>query len=785
MRLLGRLTLLSLFAATGVALAVYVGNSLKPSQASDARGSPGWEEPAGAGGPLVLADDGELAEADQGVSAEPSPLQGAETQGEAEPASSPTPTTTEEPVAAASLDPPEEAAPLAPDGADAASAPPALVVPDGPVVAESHPARTLRRPSSAPRLDLSNTMRLWKSMAAPLVGQIAPDPGRLAQASTPSPPAAEPPAEAPVDPPVPAVDIQSEIRPGQGATSLRPGVVSPGQAAVKPGVVSEGDGQLHMQFPDKDIREVLDALSVYGDLSILTTPSVQGKVSATFSGTDVESALDTLLKSNGYVARRDGDFIYVGKPEDFDSLEQALDTVGTRVYRPNYVKASELQALIEPLVTPEVGVVAVSSPAEVGLASDATKAGGDAYAGGDVVVVRDYQAVLAEIDQVVGEIDVRPMQVAIEAMILSVTLDDEDTFGASFELLRDRQYIRLGWGNPIQALSDVDFSSEGLEIGFLDSSLSLFFEALERIGDTNVVATPRLMVLNKHKAEILIGEELGYVSTTMTETATSQNVEFLEVGAQLRLRPFISSDGLIRMEVHPELSTGFVETSEKFTLPNKKTTQVTTNIMVRDGCTVVIGGLMREELQASGSQVPFFGNLPVVGAAFRSRKEVLQRREILVLITPHIVYEPDTCQEGEQAACEFHRRQDVYRDKMNPLGKRHVARKYFRLAQNAWAAGDRRRALRLVELAVHFDPLNRAAIDLRSDIWMGHPVGDHTLAGPEPVPAPTTPMDGTLIDPWILDELGQAPPVQPRLRHPLDPGQPGQHVDIERPRRFP
>jgi type IV pilus assembly protein PilQ len=594
----------------------------------------------------------------------------------------------------------------------------------------------------------------------------------------PLPPVAEQPAETPIDPPVPPIDLQSEISPGQGT-------IGPGQADVSLGIVGEGDGQLQMQFPNKDIREVLDALSVYGDLNILATDSVQGNVSATFSGTDAESALDALLKSTGYVARRDGDFIYVGKPEDFDSLEQALDTVGTRVYRPNYVTAAELQALIQPLVTNGAGVVAVSSPAEVGIAADATNAGGDTYAGGDVVVVRDYQAVLAEIDQVVAEIDVRPMQVAIEAMILSVTLDDEDTFGASFELLRNRDHIRLGWGDPIQAISEVDFSSRGLEIGFLDSSLSVFFEALEKIGDTQVIATPRLMVLNKHKAEILIGEELGYVSTTMTETSTSQSVEFLEVGAQLRLRPFISSDGLIRMEVHPELSTGSVEVDENFTLPNKETTQVTTNIMVRDGCTVVIGGLMREELQASGSQVPFFGNLPLVGVAFRNRTEVLQRREILVLITPHIVYEPETCEEGQQGACEFHRRQDVYRDKMNPLGKRHVARRYFRMAQNAWATGDRDRALRFAELAIHFDPLNRAAIDLRSDIWVGRPVGDHTLEGTAPLLSPTTPLDGNLIDPWLLEELGREPASPLELRHPLDPGRPGHHVDVEKPRRFP
>jgi type IV pilus assembly protein PilQ len=259
-------------------------------------------------------------------------------------------------------------------------------------------------------------------------------------------------------------------------------------------------------------------------------------------------------------------------------------------------------------------------------------------------------------------------------------------------------------------------------------------------------------------------------------------VEFLKVGAQLCLRPFVSSDGLIRMEVHPELSTGSVKTEGGFTLPNKETTQVTTNVMVRDGCTVVIGGLMREEIETTGSQVPLLGSLPFVGPAFRSMNETLQRREILVLITPHIVYEPETCREGQQGACEYLRRQAVYREKMSPLGKRHVGRKYFRLAQNAWAAGDRDRALRFVEMSIHFDPLSREAIDLRSQIWLGEPMGAGASGVPSASDATTAPMDGAVIAPWLLEDLQQETPHRPELLHPLDPGRPGRHIDIKRTR---
>lgn len=550
-------------------------------------------------------------------------------------------------------------------------------------------------------------------------------------------------------------------------------------------VKGEGDDQLSVHAQDADVREVLDALSEQGNLNILASSSVQGKVTATLSGVDIDSALDAILRSTGFVARREGKFIYVGTPADFDSLEQAMDKISTRVYRPNYITAAELQTLITPLLTKEAGVASVSTPAEVGIGTDDSAAGGDNFAGAEVVLIRDYEAVLAQIDQMVNEIDVRPLQVAIETMILSVKLEDTDKFGVNFELLRNKHNVKFGWGTPLSSLANVDFTKGGLKFGFLDSNLGAFLDALESIGDTNVIATPRVMVLNKHRAEIQIGEQKGYVSTTVTETSSTQSVEFLDIGAQLRLRPFISSDGMIRMEIHPELSDGSVDTESGFTLPNKEVTQVTTNIMVRDGCTVVIGGLMRDQLTNTTSQVPLLGNLPLIGFAFRNTTETVERREVLVLITPHIIYEPGTCREGDKVACEFHRRHAVYADKMSPLGKRSIARRYFRLAQNAYcstsaADGNRHRALRFAEMSVHFDPMNRAAIDLRSDIWLGRPRGEHTLGADALAGPPLGPMDGRVIAPWLLDDLER----EPVPLHPLDPGQPGPRKDIVRPRRL-
>ncbi|MEN6450448.1 MAG: secretin and TonB N-terminal domain-containing protein [Thermoguttaceae bacterium] len=569
----------------------------------------------------------------------------------------------------------------------------------------------------------------------------------------------------------------------------------PPTAKAKSSIDGEGDGKLRIHIYDEDIRKVLDLLSEQGNLNILASKNVEGKVSASLNGVDVQGALAAILKSTGFVARREGNFLFVGTPEDFNNIEQAMDRVGTRTYRPNYVTSAELKALITPLLTEKIGVLSVSTPSESGIALNDTAAGGDRFTGNEVLVVRDYEAVLCQIDQLVSEVDVRPMQVAIEAMILSIKLDDTDKFGVNFQLLRQNPDIKFGLGSPSQSLSDAAAPTGfplngGLKFGFLDGTLGAFLDALEQIGDTNVIANPRLMVLNKQRAEIQIGEKQGYISQTITETTSTQSVEFLDTGTQLRLRPFITSDGVIRMEVHPELSDGEVTVEPSgVTLPNKRLTGVTTNIMVRDGCTMVIGGLIHEQLTNTSTQLPVLGNLPYIGFLFRQKTETTQRQEVLVLITPRIVYEPGTCQEGQQAKCEFLRRQSTYADKMSPLGKRSIARRYYRLADSAYAAGEMHKALRFAEMAVQFDPLNRAALELRSDIWLKKPYRPHpssaeyndclTHTGPgEPA---GNPLDAQAMPDWLVNDLeGSAPPPMPL--HPLDPGIPGKHRDLVRPR---
>ncbi|HTL29119.1 MAG TPA: hypothetical protein VL282_07860, partial [Tepidisphaeraceae bacterium] len=174
----------------------------------------------------------------------------------------------------------------------------------------------------------------------------------------------------------------------------------------------------------------------------------------------------------------------------------------------------------------------------------------------------------------------------------------------------------------------------GFKVGVVTDNISVFLSALESVTDTAVLANPKILALNKQKGEVIVGRKDGYLTTTQTETSTVQTVDFLDTGTRLIFRPYIGDDGFIRMEIHPEDSSGGLTSAN---LPFKTTTEVTSNIMVKDGHTIVIGGLFRESSDTARSQVPFLGNIPLAGYLFRNQRDRSTREEVIILLTPHIV----------------------------------------------------------------------------------------------------------------------------------------------------
>ncbi|MGA7699437.1 MAG: type II and III secretion system protein, partial [Thermoguttaceae bacterium] len=263
----------------------------------------------------------------------------------------------------------------------------------------------------------------------------------------------------------------------------------------------------------------------------------------------------------------------------------------------------------------------------------------------------DYEDVLKKIDRVIAEIDVQPAQVLIETVIMQVSLTKNMDLGASFAVLDDAGKTLGQIGNGAALNAGAGFSpatvvttagqvvtgfavpENGLKFGFVGQNGTAFVRALESKADTKVLAAPRLLVLNKQSAEVQLGAQLGFQNQTTTQTSTSATFQQIPIGTVLDLRPYISSDGTIRLEIHPQRATGNIDTNN---IPQTYTAQVSTNVMIPDGQTLVIGGLIDSEVDKSWDGVPFLSRIPLLGYLFRHTNDQLKRSELVVVVTPHI-----------------------------------------------------------------------------------------------------------------------------------------------------
>ncbi len=389
---------------------------------------------------------------------------------------------------------------------------------------------------------------------------------------------------------------------------------------------------------DMPIKDALRMLAQMYQKNIVPSAAVDGIVTVTnLYDVTFEEALQAILGTHKYEIK--GNFIKIYTNEEFMADKSRFEHAMIPLY---YINAAEAQKLAEPLLS-EYGRLGATSPA----ALDTNPGqGGDTLAIRDRLVVNDYPENIRKIRETLEEVDIQPPQVLIEVTYLKAVLNEKTEFGIDWQNLQDDVAISMGAAG-VSALgfaSGVNGgSSGGLSIGILQDNVDVLIRALDTITETTVLANPKIMALNKQAGKIIIGNRDGYVSTSQTNAdGATQEVEFLETGTVLEFRPFICKDGMIRMELYPKQSTGeVVEVSAGTVLPNETTTEVLTNVMVKDGKTIVLGGLFQEETTLSRSQIPLLGDLPFIGDLFRGTDDQSVRTELIVLITPHVINDPE------------------------------------------------------------------------------------------------------------------------------------------------
>ncbi len=503
------------------------------------------------------------------------------------------------------------------------------------------------------------------------------------------------------------------------------------QPPVLQATPTDAEERFSLKVHDTEMNQVLEMLGQMAGKNILAGTGISGKISANLNDVTVQEALEGLLRSHGYAFEERDNFIFVMTAEEAEQRRQRQRQIITKIYRPHYVSVKELQSLVTPLMTEGVGKIAVTAANEVGIPFDSASAGGDQLAQQDALLIQDYAEVISEIDAVVGELDIPPMQVVIEAMILSVKLTDSMEFGVNFALLSSESdnlfvsgngqavtnstgFPQNGDGNLLPPAAEFIANTAGLKYGMIRGDAALFIKALEGITDTNLIASPQLRVINKQKAELIIGDRISYKTLAFNGTQTVENVNFLDSGTKLVLRPFISPDGQVRLEVHPERSSAVIDTTTQ--LPNQATTEVTTNVMVQDGMTAVIGGLIEEQSVEQFDRVPLLGAIPLVGNAFRNRTERTERTELIVLLTPRIVREPETAFQDEATKHENLQRREHFRNHLAPVNRRNLARMHREKAQQHFDRGELEKAKRHIELALRHSKNDQESLRLKAMI---------------------------------------------------------------------
>ncbi len=495
---------------------------------------------------------------------------------------------------------------------------------------------------------------------------------------------------------------------------------------------------IHVQ--NTDLAKVLQMLSIQSQRNIIVSKNVSGTVSADLYDVTFFEALDAILNSNGYGYIEEGAFIKVYTLEELRAIKEAARQLAYRRFELSYLNSTDASIFVQPLLS-EKGTIAISADVAAGLKPDESDAGADNWANPATMVVHDYEENLEEIARLIGELDIRPQQVLVEATVLQSSLNEDNAFGVDWSILADVNFN--DFTNPLSIVDDLITGSGdsgfqpgdnkafairngvgqtqragGLKIGVISDDISVFLRVLDEVVDTTVLSRPRVLALNRNRGQILIGRKIGYLSTTSTETSTTQTVQFLDTGTQLIFRPFVGKDGFIRMELKPSVSEGIVRDvtgsdGSTFTIPDQITNELQTNVVVRDGYTIVLGGLFREETTLTRRQVPVLGDIPIIGAAFKGKEDATRRSEITFLITPSIMRDEVLIAEGGRANELVNDARFAARNGVLWWSNDRLTSNHNLAAEGAIAAGDFELALWHIDCSLHLHPDQPLVIEMR------------------------------------------------------------------------
>ncbi|MHC4843064.1 MAG: type II secretion system protein GspD [Planctomycetota bacterium] len=494
--------------------------------------------------------------------------------------------------------------------------------------------------------------------------------------------------------------------------------------SVEDSPVPEGGRIEYLAFDNnKSIREGLRILQARFQKNIVPSSKVDGPLTISrLYDVSFEEALEAILGPS-FKYEQEGNFIKVYTAEEYKQIKEDRSRMVYKTFMLSYISADEALKLVTPVLSGS-GLVQSSTAAKRGVPTTETisanlEDGGDNLGTNDMLIIFDYPENIIKAEDVIGSIDVRPKQVLIEAAILSVVLTEDTQFGIDWQTLKgtigDLDDITQDSSDYLSNIgTGVVDKAGGMTVGVAWGDIGVFIRAVEQISDLTILAKPKILAVNKQLGQVYIGQKIGYrEGNVVTEGGVLQegSVKFLDTGTKLSFRPYIGDDGYIRMDIHPKDSTGSLEEG----IPNETAAELVTNIIVKDGQTIVIGGLFRDQITSVKTQIPLLGDIPLLGAVFRGTSDNIVRTEVMVLLTPHIIEEPSET-EGDKRADDASRVGYGAEEQLQWINRSRIAGKYYEKASKYHFNGDSMFALKELEVALYLQPTNLEASRLKERI---------------------------------------------------------------------
>lgn len=393
-----------------------------------------------------------------------------------------------------------------------------------------------------------------------------------------------------------------------------------------------------LDVKDADIRDVMRMFSQISGLNIIISDDVKAKITLSVVDVNWEDALNMILRANNLASIKDGSFLRIMTFDKLKREEDGIPLVNETVCL-NFAKADEMVTILDPLR---------SSRGKV-----------SAHLQTNTLVITDIPDNFKKMLIVIGKLDKRTPQVMIEAMMLDVKLTDSEQMGINWSI--------TDAPTPVRSMTQVLGASrtEGvIRYGKMLLPNTDFYAAIDfwaQNKKAEILANPKVLTLDGLPAHIELNDEIPYLSSTVSYAeeggaVISTTASFKEAGIKMDVTPHISSGGYISLAIKTEQSfqSSTITTSDG-SQPVIDSRKADTNLLVKDGETIVIGGLRKKNTTMTIDKIPILGDIPFLGKFFRRNVEEIVNSELLIFVTPHIVNESQLSPQEEKSLDKFRR----------------------------------------------------------------------------------------------------------------------------------